>query len=207
MMTMINICNNNTFCTHSFFVRSFSPSISSDMRVKFVSLFVLMMMMTTGFESGLAAAPGRAVVIGSVFRGAGKEGDFAWMARQPEFANTLFIFNDNEEQFSAFVSGDREFGCKAGGGNAAIRPLRKLDPPRAAGIPTGSSGSGYKSLTPEVREMIDLSLAQIRSLLATGRYDRVVFSQDAERPTLGTGIFRVGEDVKEYIYASLLTLT
>ena len=40
-------------------------------------------------------------VIGSVFEGGGYEGDFTWMIEQPDYADALFVFNDNEEQFRA----------------------------------------------------------------------------------------------------------
>ncbi len=84
-------------------------------------------------------------VIPSTFSGSGQVGDFEFMLNQPEYERTLFIFNDNEEQFDAFVNGQSS-GFSRGGGNAAIRPFRKLTPPRAAGVPTGKSGRGYSSL-------------------------------------------------------------
>ena len=42
-----------------------------------------------------------------------------------------------------------------GGGNAAIRPCRCEEPPRVAGIPTGTHGTGYPRLTPKVKAVID----------------------------------------------------
>jgi len=38
-------------------------------------------------------------VIKSTFQGANRDGDFAWMIDQADFARTLFVFNDNEVQF------------------------------------------------------------------------------------------------------------
>jgi len=84
-------------------------------------------------------------VVRSIYRSAGVSGDYLWMSDQPEFARSLFIFNDNEEQFDAFVAGEAS-GFTAGGGNASIRPLRKLLRPRAAGVPTGKHGRGYSAL-------------------------------------------------------------
>ena len=51
--------------------------------------------------------------------------------------------------------------------------------------------------------MIDDAVAIIRELLATGRYDRIVYSAADDRGVLGTGIFAVGDDVKAYIVAQL----
>jgi hypothetical protein len=127
------------------------------------------------------------------------------MSRQAEHEKTLFIFNDNEEQFRAFVRGERS-GVTAGGGNAGIRPLRGLKPQRAAGVPTGSRGRGYPRLDEATKKVIDEALAVIQQLLNSGEYERLIFSKDKSSPTLGTGIFLVAEDVKKYIYDSLLVM-
>ena len=63
------------------------------------------------------------VLVASTFAGRGRAGDFAWMIEQPEYADALFIFNDNEGEFRAHqrhAPGARQ--CHAGGGNAVIRP-------------------------------------------------------------------------------------
>lgn len=146
-------------------------------------------------------------VVGSVFAGRGQPGDFGWMLDQPEYARTLFIFNDNEEQFRAYrADPTSRDGCAPGGGNAAIRPFRGQDPPRAAGIPTGAHGAGYDRLTPGVRGVIDDAIGVVRDLLATGRYDQVVYSAAGPDGALGSGIFTIGDDVKAHIVAELRKL-
>jgi len=142
-------------------------------------------------------------LVGSTFTGAGRPGDFRWMIERDEFAGALFVFNDNEEQFRAFRDDPRgASGCSAGGGNAAIRPYRCVDPPRAAGVPTGADGQGYRELTPDARDVVDEALGVIDELLRSGRYERVIYSA-AAGGELGTGIFHVGADVKAYIVDSL----
>ncbi len=140
--------------------------------------------------------------IPSVYVGGGRDGDFSWMEKQPEHADTLFIFNDNEEQFLAFVRGET-LGFSAGGGNAAIRPLRKLDPPRAAGVPTGRDQRGYQNLDGPTKAVIDQSLAVIQELVNTGRFKRLIFSKDKHRETLGVYIYGPEDEVKQYIYDQL----
>ena len=142
-------------------------------------------------------------VIRSIYRGAGVSGDYLWMSNHPEFARALFVFNDNEEQFDAFVAG-KASGFTAGGGNAAIRPLRKLSPPRAAGIPTGKQGSGYSALDTPTKAKINEALAVIDALLKTGGYDQVVIPESKDGNTLGTGIFDVAPEVRDYIFIRLL---
>ena len=126
------------------------------------------------------------------------------MIDRPEYARSLFIFNDNEMQFIAFHTG-HEAGFTAGGGNAAIRPYQGHSPIRAAGIPTGEK-SGYQQLDKNVRALVDDAIAHIQRLLSTGYYDQVVFSYDAANDTLGTGIFHVADEVKSYIFESIMNL-
>src|SRR5829696_7584155 len=117
-------------------------------------------------------------VIPSQFFSTRQVGDFGWMIERPEDADALFIFNDNDEQFRAFVNDSTPAtdGCQDGGGNAAIRHYRCVDPPRAAGIPTGPD---YLELTDAVRRVIDEALGVVKELLASGRYRRV-FSSAAD---------------------------
>jgi hypothetical protein len=131
-------------------------------------------------------------------------GDFSWMIDRPEYARSLFIFNDNEMQFIAFHTG-HEAGFTAGGGNAAIRPYQEHSPVRAAGIPTGEK-SGYQHLDLNVRALVDDAMAHIQRLLASSNYDEVIFSYDAVNDTLGTGIFQVSDEVKSYIFLSIMAL-
>ena len=115
--------------------------------------------------------------------------DYAYLARLER--RTLFIFNDNEEQFP--------HGIVRGGGNACVRPLRRSLPPRAAGIPTGSKGRGYATLTPSVRAIIDAAFAIIDWLVLTGNYDRVRYCRGSTPNSLGSSIFEVGDGVMAYI--------
>lgn len=144
-------------------------------------------------------------LLGSIFKERGTVGDFAWMIEQREYADALFIFNDNEEQFRAFQDDSSSAdGCSAGGGNAVIRPYRCADPPRAAGVPTGwIRRGGYPLLTPSTKQVITESIAVVDELVQTGRYKRVFYSAADAGGTLGTGIFNVGDDVKAYIVSEL----
>ena len=146
-------------------------------------------------------------VVGVVFRAPNRPGDFGWMRRQPEWADALFIFNDNEAEFHAHQRHGTGSGrCHAGGGNAAIRPFQCQVPQRAAGIPTGANGQGYHRLDDRVRGVIDDALLVIRDLVATGRYGRIVYSAENAAGDLGTGIFKVSGDVKRYIMEGLRRL-
>ena len=146
-------------------------------------------------------------LVPSRFDRRGRPGDFAWMITRPEYADALFVFNDNEEQFRAFRRDpDGGAGLSPGGGNATVRPHRGDDPPRAAGIPTGRAGKGYPALTPDAREAIDDALQLIADLLASGAYQRVVYSASNDDGDLGTGIFDVGDDVRRYIVDGLRNL-
>lgn len=144
-------------------------------------------------------------VIGCIFTGLGKYGDFSYMIQQPEFSDTLFVFNDNEEQFCSYMNGDRTgIACTRGGGNAIIRPYQCLTIPRAVGIPTGVAGKGYEQLDSRVCKIIDQAIERIKNLISSGFYSEIMFSKDSDRETLGTGIFNPCDDVKNYIYEKLI---
>jgi hypothetical protein len=93
-----------------------------------------------------------------------------------------------------------------GGGNAVVRPYQCQEPPRAIGIPTGSHGQGYATLSEQVRQTIDEAFLGIQKLLATGRYRRLYYSSADTEGNLGTGIFDVDEDVKRYISEKVRSL-
>ena len=146
-------------------------------------------------------------VLRSRFTGTGQDGDFTWMITQPEYARTLFIFNDNEEEFYAHLRGGQHT-CSPGGGNAAIRPWQCRDEPHAAGVPTGSYTAGphymgYSSLDDHVRAAVADAISQIDTLLTTGNFDTLAFSWDDETK-LGGRIFTTSQDVRDHIVAELL---
>ncbi len=148
-------------------------------------------------------------VLKSRFEGAGREGDFSWMIFQPQHERTLFVFNDNEEQFYAHVSGSHH-DCGAGGGNAAIRPWQCGEEARAAGVPTGSYAPGphhlgYSALDAHVRGVVADAVAQIEGLLRTGRFDTIAFSWD-DKTGLGGRIFNTAQQVRDHIVEQLLAV-
>jgi len=140
----------------------------------------------------------------SVYTGAGKVGDFEWMIKQPEYARSLFIFNDNETQFKAFHA-NQPAGLSGGGGNAVIRPFQGGAHPRAAGIPTGD-GAGYQHLSAHVKGVIDEALGYIKNLLKSGHYNEIVFCTDSTGQTIGSGIYDIAPAVKNYIFQGLMGL-
>jgi hypothetical protein len=146
-------------------------------------------------------------VIRSVFTGPGRDGDFAWMSLQPEHSRTLFIFNDNEEEFVAHLL-DPAHECRPGGGNAVIRPLQCVTSPRAAGVPTGTyvqgpHHMGYSVLDEHVLGIVDRAVMRIGELLATSQYGALAFSWDDETK-LGGRIFATAQPVRDYIVDRLL---
>lgn len=137
----------------------------------------------------------------STFTSTGTQGDFGWMIEQEQYARSLFIFNDNEAQFKEFHANEPS-GLLAGGGNAIIRPYQGGERPRAAGIPTGD-GVGYKQLDAHIKDVIDMALEHIEKLLASGNYDQIIYSYDSVENTLGSGIFDIDIEVRNYIFQAL----
>jgi len=140
------------------------------------------------------------ILVPSVFYNRNEEGDFSWMITRPEYRDVLFVFNDNADMFLSH-------SCIKGAGNAVIRPYQCKNPPQAIGIPTGNRGTGYENLKDrDAKNMIDLAITNIKKLLDTGIYKRLFYSSE-ENGKLGTGIFNVGDDVKNYIVSELKRIT
>lgn len=143
-------------------------------------------------------------LIASSFEGVGRDGDFAWMIRNPQYEDSFFVFNDNESQYRAHLShAPGSNNCVAGGGNAIIRPWQCRIPQRAAGIPTGDRG-GYQTLDDQVRAVItEASQRAVSAAHAVGA-ERVYYSADAADPRMiGTGIFDVAAEVRRFAVTAL----
>ena len=131
-------------------------------------------------------------VIGTVFDGRHKVGDFDWMIKSGNYDDSLFIFNDDVK---------RNKWKKGGKGNSIIRKYNKYANPRnpkSVGIVTGCK-KGFASLTDEVRSRIDKNLNEVVKTLQSMQYRKVYYSAKTPNGLLGTGIFKVGKDVLEYI--------
>jgi hypothetical protein len=139
-------------------------------------------------------------VIGTIYEGNNKLGDFNWMIKQTEFKNCLFIFNDNVEH---------QGSNRKGAGNAIIRQYNKhsnLAKPMSAGIPTGTlSKGGFDELSEEVKTLIDDCIIGIKELIEKYKYETVYFSAD-KNGKLGTSIFEVNKDVINYITEKIMLL-
>ena len=127
------------------------------------------------------------------FTGCNKEGDFSWMIKRE--INALFIYNDNIESKNSSTNGF---------GNACVREYNingNLEVPKSAGIPTGSYiFRGFKSLTQENKKYIDDSIDVIKTLIKTYKYSSVYYScESPDSKLIGDSLFKVGQDVKEYI--------
>lgn len=129
------------------------------------------------------------------------KGDFNWMINQPEYTNTLFIFNDDVES---------RYKYKRGGGNACIRPYNQYNPnitkPHSVGIPTGTlKDGGFQTLDKDTATYIDNAINNIIELVKKYKYDRIIYSVD-KKGNFATGIFNVNEDVIYYITEKLTIL-
>ena len=148
-------------------------------------------------------APRDISVIGVVFKGRKKDGDFKYMATRPEHANTVFIITENYR--------DMLFSSENGGGTAALRsrtwPLSKT--PCAVGIPTGWSQEvgGFVSLLPHVKQLVDLGVERVVAhLIEHPHVKKVIYSADeTDHSQLGVGIFKstLSDEVRKYISSAI----
>lgn len=132
-------------------------------------------------------------VIGTVFTKRNKYGDFLFMLKDPEYADSLFIYNENTE---LFISKSR----KRGAGNAVIRPFRFTEPPRSSPIVTGTlREGGFDGLTDEVKALIDAGIEEIKNKIKEWGFKRVFYSAEVENGIIGQNIFVIGYEVRKYI--------
>lgn len=136
-------------------------------------------------------------VIGTIYNGSNRFGDFNWMIKNPIYNDALFLFNDNEEYHNT---------CQPGAGNAIIRKYNKFSDlvvPRSAGIPTGTMrAGGYTKFNHEIKNKIDGYYNEIKELIEKHKYTTIYYSSE---PTglIGTSIFKVNYKVLEYITSKI----
>ena len=101
-------------------------------------------------------------VRGIPFCGKNQNGDFVWMRDQPEFSNSLLVYNDNF--LDSLITTEN-----TGSGSAIIRDTswRFSSHPRAAGIPTGwsSASGGFQDMNKFTELALDAALDRIRVIL------------------------------------------
>lgn len=129
--------------------------------------------------------------IGTVYSKKGQEGDFDWQIRSGKYEDALFLFNDDEK---------RHHWKKAGTGNAIIRKYNQhaIAKPRSHGIVTGNA-FGYTSLTNEAKTQIDRCFTEAKKIIQEQGYTKVYYSAATPNGLLGTSIFQIGDDVRQYI--------
>lgn len=137
--------------------------------------------------------------------------DFAELPKHDAFTETvLLVYADNVQDKCLALRGEPHNGK----GSAVIRtlmfPFKRKDGGRrmfVSGISTGYSpcAGGFKSLTHEVKTIIDLDIQFIVYILNKFPViDTVIFPGDTEDRTLfGSGIFAVGVEVTRYISEQL----
>ena len=138
-------------------------------------------------------------VIGTVFSGKGKEGDFEWQIKSGFYEDSLFVFNEDESRVK---------WKKAGRGNAVIRKYNKyaVDKPRSVGVFTGTKVGGYTELTDDVKSKIDGCIKDVKDIAEKFGYTRIFYSAKTPNGLLGTSIFQVDEKVLMYITQQLTSL-
>ena len=153
-------------------------------------------------------------VIPVCFQRVNEYGDFAWMIKQPQYSNCLFVYNENLSQWAD------ELDLRPGGGNAVIRPYRDT---QAIGIPTGHQ-EGFTYLDAHVCRVIQKAMQGVANRIVDKGYTTIFYScchlDDlashcphlskatidicGKHALVGKGIFDVCIEVRAYITRMLL---
>lgn len=141
------------------------------------------------------------VVTSSVFTKHNGPGDFAWMCKQAQYQDAIFLCLEN---FVDMLTSD-----VPGGGSACLRDVAFFDKlvegKCAVGIPTGWSkeSGGFPVLDARTRSVIDSAFDRLCRVLQYYRnFVRVIYPADEDDPKLiGTRIFKgtLADTVKKYI--------
>ena len=142
-------------------------------------------------------------VLGVLFKGRKKDGDFKFMASRPEHANSVFVIGENYM--------DMLFSTDDGGGTAALRSQTwpNTERPCAVGIPTGWSQEtgGFRSLIPVVKTLIDYGVDRIIAhLIKFPHVNKIIYSADSTNGSkIGVGIFKhtLSDEVRDYMSSAV----
>jgi hypothetical protein len=146
------------------------------------------------------------LVTGTIFNKIDTYGDFYHMIQSEKYKDSIFIFNDNEESYHT-----KSF--QRGAGNACIRKFNKYNPqysenPMAVGIPTGTiNNGGYEILNESNSTIINNCINQIIKIIHKHNKRRLFYSAQNMSGILGSGIFKINENVLQYITHKIYTLT
>ena len=127
-------------------------------------------------------------IIPSIYFDKDKLGDFSWEIKfNKRGEDTLYIFNDNYQDHKTAIQG---------GGNAIIRTYNKYSNYRkvsSIGISTGFRPGYPFTKDDKWKEIIDKEIEEIKELLKTGKYNKLVFSSTSTKTK--TGKFLLGVDI------------
>lgn len=139
-------------------------------------------------------------VIQTYYINRGNDGDFETMINSQVYKDSLFVFADNEED---------HFSYKIGYGDAVIRPFNRFGKgiPQSAGIPLGSlKHGGYTVLNKRTKLAIDCSINEIKRILDTFIYDKILFNVNQETKLFNCRIFTISNEVAKYVTDELIKL-
>ena len=70
-----------------------------------------------------------------------------------------------------------------------------------------ADGSGYTHLTEDVKKVIDRCITEIKEIIQKHGYKKIYYSAKTPNGLLGTSIFKVGDDVIDYITSQIKLLS
>ena len=119
----------------------------------------------------------------------------------PLYKNTLFIFNDNDEDHKTSIDDDVRFFN-------LYNTSFSISDVKSAGISIQFSkrSCGFQKLTENVQKILDNELLEIQTLLDLRPFRSMIYSSDVTGK-LDTGLVKVSQDVLDYILKRLCELS
>ena len=137
---------------------------------------------------------------GIIYKNKDEYGDFNWMIESGSYKNTLFIFDDNVDEY---------YTCIEGNGLSKIRKYNefgKYEKISSAGIIMCSSyNNGFSKLDSKTKNIIDRCIGDIKRLVMEYGYNEIYFSSD-EDGNIKPNCYNINNEVIKYVSDQIFLL-
>ena len=140
-----------------------------------------------------------------VSRGADKEeyGDFNWMIETGDYKNTLFIFDDNVDEYNKNIEEIDDNGLSKIRKYNEFGKYAKIS---SAGIIMGSSfNNGFSVFDNNVKNIIDRCISDIKRIIIENNHNEIYFSSD-ENGNIKPSYYNVNKDIIKYVSERIFLL-
>ena len=140
---------------------------------------------------------------GIIYKNKEEYGDFNWMIETGDYKNTLFIFDDNVDEYNKNIEDIKDNGLSNIRKYNEFGTYAKIS---SAGIIMGSSfNNGFSVFDNNVKNIIDRSITDIKRTIIENNYNEIYFSSD-ENGDIKPSYYNVSKDIIKYVSEQIFLL-